>query len=160
VLLRAIQHFKTITLHKWYVMIECFKMGLYWQGLVHDLSKYSPTEFWAGVKYYQGDRTPIGAEKEALGYSFAWLHHNGRNKHHWEYWTDFRWGRVYAVHMPEKYVKEMFCDMVGASKAYLRGAFDKRKPLEYFLKFSGYWTMEERSKDYLRELLETYAGLR
>jgi hypothetical protein len=138
-------------------MVECFKLGLYWQGLVHDLSKYSPTEFCAGAKYFQGNRTPIGAEKDAIGYSVAWLHHKGRNKHHWEYWTDFRFGAIIAAPIPEKYIKEMFCDMVGASKAYLRGAFNKKEPLKYFLKYSDRWVMEEGSRAYLRKLLETYA---
>ena len=82
-------HFRTITHHKILVMKECFKLGLYRQGLLHDLSKYSPSEFWTGVKYYQGDRSPNAAEREQIGYSAAWLHHKGRNKHHFEYWIDF-----------------------------------------------------------------------
>ena len=81
-------HLKTITLHKLRVTRLCFKMGLIKQGLLHDLSKYSPVEFWAGVRYFQGNRSPIDAEKEAKGYSEGWLHHKGHNKHHWEYWID------------------------------------------------------------------------
>ena len=81
-------HLKTITLHKLRVTRLCFKMGLIKQGLLHDLSKYSPVEFWAGVRYFQGYRSPIDAEKEAKGYSEGWLHHKGHNKHHWEYWID------------------------------------------------------------------------
>ena len=57
-MMKAWQHFKTITTHKMWVMRYCFKIGLYWQGLTHDLSKYSPTEFLVGMKYYQGDRSP------------------------------------------------------------------------------------------------------
>lgn len=79
-------HLKTVLTHKKYVMKYCFKAGLYWQGIVHDLSKFSPTEFWESVKYYQGTRSPIDACKEENGMSLAWLHHKGRNKHHYEYW--------------------------------------------------------------------------
>lgn len=83
------KHFKTITYHKILVMQGCFKIGLYKQGILHDLSKYSPSEFWVGVKYYQGTQSPNNAEREALGYSSAWLHHKGRNRHHYEYWLDY-----------------------------------------------------------------------
>ena len=49
-------HLKTITHHRHLVMRGCFRMGLIWQGLTHDLSKYSPTEFFAGVRYFQGSQ--------------------------------------------------------------------------------------------------------
>ena len=71
------------------VMHNCFMRGLYRLGLVHDLSKYSWTEFSVGAKYYQGTRSPNDAERESKGYSSAWLHHKGRNKHHLEYWVDY-----------------------------------------------------------------------
>lgn len=82
-------HFKTITHHKKLVMQHCFRVGLYYQGLTHDLSKYSPVEFLPGVRFYQGDRSPNDAERKTKGYSAAWLHHKGRNKHHLEYWVDY-----------------------------------------------------------------------
>ena len=83
-MMKAWQHFKTITTHKMWVMRYCFKIGLYWQGLTHDLSKYSPTEFLVGMKYYQGDRSPNNAEREDTGMSKSWMHHKGRNKHHFD----------------------------------------------------------------------------
>ena len=86
--MKAWQHFKTITYHKWLVLCGCFRVGLYRQGIAHDLSKYSPTEFRAGAAYFQGTRSPNTAEREAKGYSEAWMHHKGRNRHHYEYWTD------------------------------------------------------------------------
>jgi len=82
-------HFETITRHKLLVMKYCFACGLYEQGLAHDLSKYSPTEFIPGCIYYQGDHSPNEAERKARGYTSAWLHHKGRNKHHLEYWIDY-----------------------------------------------------------------------
>lgn len=82
-------HLKTVTTHRRLVRRLCFKCGLIRQGLTHDLSKLSAAEFWRGVKYYQGNRSPQTKERELFGYSAAWLHHKGRNKHHYEYWTDF-----------------------------------------------------------------------
>ena len=114
-------HFRMICKHKWYVGLECFKHGLFWQGIVHDLSKFSRAEFVTSARYFQGDKTPIGAEKAAKGYSIAWLNHKAKNKHHWEYWTDFKEGIPYAAPMPEKYIKEMVCDMIGAAKSYCTG---------------------------------------
>ena len=84
-----IKHFKTITQHRHRVIAHCKKAGIFWQGLRHDLSKYSPTEFIPGAKYYQGDRSPNEKERELFGYSRAWMHHKGRHRHHYEFWTDY-----------------------------------------------------------------------
>ena len=83
--MHPIKHFKTITRHRHMVMRECFRVGLIRQGLCHDLSKYSPTEFWQGDKNWQGTRSPNAGAREDVGYSTAWMHHKGRNKHHYEY---------------------------------------------------------------------------
>lgn len=115
------KHLKTITKHKWYVMKACFEVGLYWQGIVHDLSKYSITEFFASAKYFQGNKSPVDAEKIETGYSLAWQNHKGKNKHHWQYWTDFKDGELIIIPMPPKYLAEMLCDWVGAGKAYNKG---------------------------------------
>ena len=119
--------------HRRAVRKLCFKCGLIWQGLTHDLSKYSRTEFWSGVKYFQGYRSPQAREREILGYSAAWLHHKGRNKHHFEYWTDFADDKKVYVEMPPKYFAEMVCDRVAASKIYLKEKYTLSSPLEYFL---------------------------
>ena len=130
--MKALGHFKTITKHKLKVMQLCFRIGLYKQGLLHDLSKYAPSEFLTGVKYYQGTRSPNSAEREAIGYCTAWLHHKGRNKHHWEYWVDFtRKGPVPAC-MPTCYVLEMFCDRVAASMIYQGKNYTDAYPLKYY----------------------------
>lgn len=133
--MRAWAHFKTITYHRFLVMQGCFKVGLYWQGLTHDLSKYSPSEFLVGAIYYQGDRSPNNAEREDRGYSAAWLHHKGRNKHHYEYWIDYsskglEGGMAPSV-MPVRYVIEMFMDRVAASKVYNKEKYTDRDPLNY-----------------------------
>ena len=104
------KHLHTINHHRWLVCRYCFRLGLYWQGLTHDLSKYSPREFWVGVRYFQGDHSPNDAERKARGCSSSWMHHKGRNRHHFEYWTDYlRDGSgIGGVEMPKKYVAEMF----------------------------------------------------
>lgn len=134
-------------------MKHCFKVGLIWQGLTHDLSKYSPSEFWAGAKYYQGNRSPQAKEREVLGYSAAWLHHKGRNKHHFEYWTDYANGRKVYVEMPAKYFAEMICDRIAASKIYLKKNYTDASPLEYFESKTDKDGMNEKTSKNLRYFL-------
>jgi hypothetical protein len=146
-------HFRNIIKHKYYVSIECFKLGLYWQGITHDLSKFSPIEFLESAKYYQGNGTPITEIKRRKGFSEAWLHHKGRNKHHWEYWTDFYEGVVKPIKIPDKYLKEMACDMLGASKTYLGWFFYDSAPLEYFDAHIDKCLMLDGDKKRMREIL-------
>ncbi|MBR5570442.1 MAG: catalase [Oscillospiraceae bacterium] len=128
------KHFWTITRHRWLVCCGCFRVGLYWRGLVHDLSKYSPTEFWVGAKYYQGDRSPNNAEREDKGYSSAWIHHKGRNPHHYEYWTDMsrQTGRYESVPMPRKFLVEMVMDRRAACMVYQGKNYTPGSALTYF----------------------------
>ncbi len=126
-----VKHFGTITKHRHAVIKNCIKAGIPLQGFKHDLSKYSPTEFIIGAKYYLGTRSPNEAERADYGYSKAWLHHKGRNKHHFEYWTDYNMTEkcVMPVKMPLKYVIEMFCDRVAASKIYMGDKYTDAYPL-------------------------------
>ena len=132
--MNAWQHFKTITHHHFLVQQGCFKVGLYWQGLTHDLSKYTPTEFFVGARYYQGTRSPNAAEREDKGYSEAWMHHKGRNKHHFEYWTDMnRETRRYeSVPMPRRYLAEMVMDRRAACMVYQGEKYTDGSALAYF----------------------------
>jgi len=131
--MKAWSHFKTITKHKWLVLCGCFRVGLYWQGITHDLSKYSPTEFMTGARYYQGVRSPNAAERDEKGYSEAWMHHKGRNRHHYEYWTDMNpQTRNYeSIPMPRKYLVEMVMDRRAACKTYQRENYRDDSPLNY-----------------------------
>lgn len=126
-------HLSTINQHKMRVMDLCFRCGLYGQGLRHDLSKYSPTELKTGFRYYQGFRSPIDAQKEAEGFSYSWLHHKGRNPHHWEFWIDNGPKGVRAQPMPFNYVVEMFCDRVAASQIYLKDKYTDASPYRYYM---------------------------
>lgn len=134
--LHPLRHFRTITRHRHAVIAHCFRAGIGWQGLRHDLSKYTPTEFLPGARYYQGTRSPNEVEREMYGYSPAWLHHKGRNRHHFEYWMDYDpvTKRVGPVKMPLRYVAEMFCDRVAASKIYQGDAYTPQHPLDYYLR--------------------------
>ena len=155
-----VQHFKTITKHKILVMKSCFKVGLYKQGILHDLSKYTPVEFFTGVKFYQGNRSPNGAEKEKNGYSKAWLHHKGRNKHHFEYWIDYGLDPSKGLvgnRMPKKYVVEMFIDRMSACKVYLGNKYTDRSPLEYFLAHKANYVMHNETISLLEHLLKYLA---
>ena len=128
------QHFCTITKHKCLVLDGCFRVGLYWQGITHDLSKYSLVEFWNGARYYQGNKSPNTAEREDKGYSEAWMHHKGRNRHHYEYWTDMnRQTRNYeSIPMPRKYLVEMVMDRRAACMTYQGKDYRPDSALVYF----------------------------
>ena len=158
--MKAWSHFKTITHHKILVMQGCFKVGLYKQGLLHDLSKYSPTEFLVGCRYYQGTRSPNAAEREALGYSTAWMHHKGRNNHHYEYWTDLdleNRGKMTGVPMPPNYVAEMLMDRIAASKTYLKENYTDASSLEYYNRARERELMHPKTREILEKLLNMLA---
>ena len=125
-------HFMVITRHKWVVFKLCCKVGQPWRGLVHDLSKYSPTEFWEGVKYFNGKHSPITDAKKDKGYSQAWLHHKGRNKHHTDYWVDLSAPDKTPI-IPYQYVVEMLCDKLAAGMVYKGKDWTKEYELDYWL---------------------------
>lgn len=153
-------HFITITKHRHLVIKHCFLAGIGFQGLFHDLSKYSPTEFFVGAKHFLGNRSPNESERETYGYSVAWMHHKGRNKHHFEYWTDYsptKRGIVVPVKMPYKYVVEMFCDRVAASKIYQKQNYTNSQPLEYFLRSKGKRAIHPETSDSIEFLLTMLA---
>ena len=138
---KYIKHFITITKHIHYVRKFCFKCGFYKRGLLHDLSKYSFVEFFSSARYFQGNRSPINAEKEDKGYSLAWQHHKGHNPHHWEYWIDnIGTYKNTPIKIPYEYVIEMICDWLGAGIVYSKQKVDFNKPysepLEYYNKFT------------------------
>ena len=126
-------HLRVVTRHRARVLINCAKCGIFWRGLVHDLSKFSPEEFFESVKYFQGNRSPIGACRRDKGYSYAWLHHKGRNKHHIEYWTDPECETQPL--MPYKYAVECICDKLAATRIYLGKDYSDEMPLWHWEKY-------------------------
>ena len=155
------QHLHTVLLHKYYVMQGCFKVGLYRQGITHDLSKFSWTEFSKGVKYWQGTRSPNNAEREDTGVSLAWLHHKGRNRHHFEYWIDYDLHSdkmLGGMPIPRKYVAEMVMDRIAASKVYMGKDYKDDAPYNYFMRGSEkLWFVHEDCKKQLEFLLHKLA---
>ena len=155
--MKIVQHFKTITYHKWLVMKGCFSIGLYWQGICHDLSKYGPAEFLVGIAYYQGNRSPNNAEREDRGYSSSWLHHKGRNKHHYEYWIDYSAkeieGGMKPAPMPVKYILEMMMDRIAASKVYAKENYTQHNPLAYYKSGKENAPLHKKTKKTLELLL-------
>lgn len=156
---KAWRHLKTICKHKAVVFHECKACGITWQGIVHDLSKFSPQEFLPSARYFQGNRSPIEAEK----YSDAWLHHKGHNKHHWEYWCDYNddTGEVFPHRIPEKYVIEMVCDWIGAGKVYSKENWTQEEPLNYYWKVRAGRHFHKETEELVLFLLEhiKYCGL-
>lgn len=149
------QHLKTVYHHRKLVRRHCFRLGLYRQGLTHDLSKYSLAEFIPGVRYFQGTRSPNVAERNDIGYSSAWMHHKGRNRHHYEYWTDYpsTGGPLSPVEMPPRYLAEMFCDRLAASKTYKKEQYTDACPLEYFTTTQEKHMMHPKTEEQLLLLL-------
>ena len=168
--MKAWKHFCTVTKHRRAVRKHCFQVGLYWQGLTHDLSKYSWTEFSVGAKYYQGTRSPNSRQRELVGYSEAWMHHKGRNKHHFEYWIDYGIVRtdspegkkkitfqLMGMKMSKRYVAEMVIDRLCASKNYQKEKYTDAHPLEYFMKGSQAMLMHPETEYLTRYLLTMLA---
>lgn len=154
--MKAWQHFRTITRHKKLVRRDCFRVGLYRQGIMHDWSKYSPVEFFIGCKYYQGDSSPNNVERKIKGYSSAWLHHKGRNKHHLEYWIDYSVSEeknMSGMRMPVNYVVEMFLDRKSACLNYQGEKYTDESPLIYYKKGKDHYMLHEETRELLEHLL-------
>ena len=153
--MNPIGHFRTITKHRHKVIAHCARCGILKRGLLHDLSKYSPAEFIAGAKYYLGTRSPNEEERNRNGYSAAWLHHKGRNRHHFEYWTDYNMKerRVMPVKMPFVFVVEKFCDRVAASKIYQGKKYTDNHPYDYFEKGKATRSIHPETSDLLESFL-------
>lgn len=128
-----ILHFNLVNKHRFKVFKLCIKAGIPFRGLVHDLSKYSPIEFLESVKYYDGKKSPISNCKKENGYSKAWLHHKGRNKHHYEYWYDYTTSCETPI-IPYQYLVEMVCDTLAAGLTYQGKKWTKDYQLNYWFK--------------------------
>lgn len=153
--MNIIGHFRTITKHRHKVIFHCYRAGIFFQGLFHDLSKYTPTEFLPGARFYTGTRSPNEEERRVYGYSKAWLHHKGRNRHHFEYWNDYNpvEKRIMPVKMPIRFVKEMFCDRIAASKIYQGKNYTENHPIEYFRRGKAHRFIHPETSDLIESWL-------
>ena len=127
------KHFRTVCRHRHAVFYLCVKAGIPGRGLLHDLSKFSPAEFIPGARYWTGTHSPNEGEREETGYSKAWMHHMGRNRHHFEYWKEYLPGEsgLAPVKMPPKFFAEMVCDRIAASKIYRGKSYRDSDPYDY-----------------------------
>jgi hypothetical protein len=154
-------HFRTVTRHKWEVMKACFRAGLFLQGITHDMSKFSPTEFLISARYYQGGKSsPVFAERRDKGYSLVEQHHHGHNPHHWEYWINLNFHGT-PIQIPVKYIREMVCDHIGAGRVYRKGEWTPRMPLEHTKHAfqRNVWLLHPASKELLLRLEEDFANM-
>ncbi len=156
--MHIIKHFITITKHRHKVMRYCFKSGLYWQGLCHDLSKYSRVEFFNRAKYFEGTYSPNNNERLPKGYSEAWMHHKGRNKHHCEYWVDAdpKDKKYKPVPMPKRYIAESICDRIAATEIYNKKNFKPQMVYDYFLREKENIPMHKETEEFIDALLNLY----
>lgn len=130
---KIFKHIKLVSKHKLVVFKLACKVGIPWRGFMHDWSKFSPEEFFESVKYYNGKKSPIIVCKQENGYSRAWLHHKGRNKHHPEYWVDWALPQK-AIIMPYKYAAEMVCDKMAAGIVYNGKDWRQDTQIKYYMK--------------------------
>lgn len=131
---KVLGHLKTILVHKYWVFYYACKLGIPWRGIKHDLSKFSPVEFWESVKYWDGKSSPIPKCKADRGYSLAWQHHKGRNSHHYEYWVDYLDQGGIPIKMPWNDLLELVADYLGAARAYLGNTFTYQRELDWWKK--------------------------
>ena len=136
-------HLHTVNKHRFKVFCLCCRVGIPWQGFIHDLSKYSFEEFFEGAKYFQGNYSPIKNCKKVNGYSRAWLHHKGRNKHHYEYWYDYNTPNETPI-MPFKYFMELICDTLAAGMTYQGKNWNPEYQLSYWSKVKVTARMDKR----------------
>jgi hypothetical protein len=155
--MKIIKHFKKIIKHKKYVYHASKEFKIPITGIFHDLSKFLPIEFFESVKFYQGIRSPIDKAKEVQGYSLAWANHKGKNKHHWEHWTDWKNGQVYAMKIPFKRVVEMVCDYIGAGKAYEEDEWHIEKPLKRWNNYKKLYVIHEDTEILLDLIFTLYS---
>ena len=157
-----LKHLHTICHHRHCVFCHCVRAGIPWRGLVHDLSKFSPTEFFEGTRFYtDGSHSPNEDARRKYGYSSAWLHHKGRNRHHFEYWIDYavnpKDGFIGAK-MPKRFVAEMVIDRISASRNYQKENYTCRSAWEYYARAKDVYVMNDETRFLLEYLLKMTAA--
>lgn len=150
-------HLKVVTIHRTKVFWYCLKAGIPINGLKHDLSKFSYTEFVRSVKYFKGTASPIFNERiDNEYYSDISVHHTNKNKHHFEFWIDIFKGDIVLKKMPLKYAIEYALDMISASSTYEGKSFKKEDVLNFFLARKDWYLMHEATKEFVIYILTEY----
>lgn len=135
--MKHFRYLRYVIIHKWFVLLACWRRGLWWQGIIHDWSKFLPSEWFAYADFFYGFKPTDNDRSRAiavLGYDpypshqtiadrrfafdVAWLKHQHRSPHHWQHWVlreDS--GATLTLEMPKRYAMEMICDWEGAGRA-------------------------------------------
>jgi len=124
--MKFLRYLRYLIRHKWFVFLECVRVGLWWRGLIHDWSKFLPSEFLPYANHF-GNGIQAGRDKTGYykptdtgdpAFDFAWFLHQKRNCHHWQWWVfpEDESG-VKVLPMSEKSRLEMLCDWRGAGRA-------------------------------------------
>ncbi|MBC2741567.1 MAG: hypothetical protein HGJ93_00580 [Desulfosarcina sp.] len=117
-LMRHLSYAKYVLLHKWFVFIASIKIAApLWRAVIHDLSKFRPSEWFPYAATFYA---PDGSKqyKETPVFNRAWLLHQHRNPHHWQFWLlRMDRGNIVTIEMPEHYALEMLADWMGAGRA-------------------------------------------
>lgn len=155
------KYLKYVTRHRWYVFVECCKLWIPWRGILHDLSKYSYKEWFAYVEAFYGefgysfdsnrDLFDKLLHKEVMeAFDYAWLHHQKKNPHHWQYWLlQNDEDGLYPLEMPIDYAKEMVADWKGASRA-IKGYDDT---INWYERNKDKIQLHERTREYVEYLI-------
>lgn len=144
-------YLKYLLRHKWYVAIECFKQGLWVHAFTHDLSKFRPSEWFPYAEFFYGEQLKSKMGKVSSDFDYAWLLHQKRNKHHWQYWVLMRDSKpTKLLEIPDKHLITMACDWIGASKA-IRGK--DAKPMEWYQKVKKQTLLSELTRTRFEKLL-------
>ena len=158
--MKILKHFSTVFRHRHQVIRNATHVGLFFHCLRHDLSKYSPTEFFTSAKYYQGTSSPVFKEREENGmFSNIALHHLKRNKHHWEYWVDFYRGNIVIKTMPYKFALEAVIDILAASQIYSKTKskdFNGKEAVQYYEEKSKHYFITTASRTFILECLKRF----
>lgn len=170
--MKHFRYLKYVLRHKWFVLLKCIDFGIGWRGIVHDISKFSPSEWFPYVdKFYGGpwekysDRH--GDARNFPGYKYtqewvderfrtAWLHHQRRNPHHWQYWVlrndD---GTIVCLEIPRKCALEMVADWWGAGRAIKThhdgGEYDELQ--EWYAKNRDKIMLHDNTREFVEEIV-------
>jgi len=164
---KHLKYFKYLCHHKWYVFKECWRLGISWRGLIHDWSKFLPSEWFPYVEYFYGDfginnKCPakwvehpyekINCSIVSRNFDIAWLYHQKRNKHHWQYWVLLQDSEeTKYLEIPQKHLLEMAADWIGASKT-IRGK--DAKAIEWYNKVKEQTFLNEKTRIKFERLLK------
>lgn len=148
--IKTIKHLKVVIKHKFFVFFYAIKLGIAWRGFMHDWKKFSPTEFFRSVRYFQGDKSPTIAERNSLdGYSMISVHHSNRNFHHWQAWVDYD-PKGFVIHRIEyKYALEYVADILSATRTYKGKEFSYQATLDYFIPRTKVYLMHPQTKEFI-----------